>query len=337
MDKKMKDLNKVLSGDIITKIGEDIMITRQSSARERYLADFFSYQVYEQAFKEGVFVQEEIELIAIENGWWTEEKEEELKNIPKDIEQMRVDYYNNFIRDNAKLLIKKAINKKEERYKKLISEKYELYSYTCESLQTQAYEMELLRRCTSFLYDEQSSIDRLDMNLLQSRYNKEILSDKELRELSKDNEWKSIWAASKDGRQIFSVETCDLSEMQRALIGWSRMYDNIYESMETPSEDIINDDIAIDGWFALQSRKREDEQKKSQADGLPESAEVFVPVSNKKEAQRVHDMNDLAGKRQISSRMKDLKERGSLEEGDFSHVRQDIQMKSNQAVFQHYK
>lgn len=333
----MKDLNKVLSGDIITKIGEDIMITHQPSARERYLADFFSGQVYEQAFKEGVFVQEEIELIAIQNGWWTEEKEEELKKIPKDMEQMKVDYYNNFIRDSTRSLIKKAIRQREERWEKLISEKYELYSYTCESLQTQAYEMELLRSCTSFLYDEQSSIDRLDINLLHSRYNKEILSDKELRTLSKDNGWKSIWAASKDGRQIFSVKTCDLSEMQKALMGWSRMYDSVYESMETPSEDIINDDIAIDGWFVLQSRKREDQQKKSQADGLPESAEVFVPVSNKKEAQRVHDMNDVEGKRQISSRMKDLKENGSLQEGDFSHVKQGLQMKSNQAVFQHYK
>jgi len=61
------------------------------------LADFFADQAYEDAFEQGVFIQEETEKIVIDNGWWTQEKEEEMSRIPKEIEQMKLDYYNNFV------------------------------------------------------------------------------------------------------------------------------------------------------------------------------------------------------------------------------------------------
>ena len=115
------------------------------------------------------------------------------------------------------------------------------------------------------------------------------------------------------------------------------MYDSIHESMESPSDDIIEDDYAIDGWFTVQRRKRDDGRKESEANNLPESAEVFVPVSNKKEVRRVHDMNTQQGKHVIKSRMKDLEEQGSLEEGQFSHVKQDLAMKANKQMFDRYK
>lgn len=333
----MKDLNKILSGDIITKVGEHILITHQPSARQRYLADFFADQAYEDAFEQGVFIQEETEKIVIDNGWWTQEKEEEMSRIPKEIEQMKLDYYNNFVKDQVKSLIKKAIRKKEERYEELIEDKYMLFGYSCESIRSKAYEISIIRQCTKYLDGRIVNFDRMNIDGIYSNYKREILTDKEIRQLSKSSDWRLIWSSSKDGRKIFSVSTCDLSDMQKSIVSWSRMYDNIYESMDVPSDEVIQDDIAIDGWFVAQSRKREDEQKKSQADSMPESAEVFVPVGSQKEARKVHEMNTEEGKKEIGSRMKDLKERGSLDEGKFSHVKQDMQMKSNQAVFNHYK
>jgi hypothetical protein len=35
--------------------------------------------------------------------------------------------------------------------------------------------------------------------------------------------------------------------------------------------------------------------------------------------------------------MNDLKEKGSLDEGQFSHVKQDLQMKANRQMFDRYK
>ena len=82
----MKDLNKILSGNILVQTRNNILTVRQPDAGTRYLADFFAEQVYEEAFKQNIYLQEELEELIIENGWWTQDEEDELKQIPKDIE-----------------------------------------------------------------------------------------------------------------------------------------------------------------------------------------------------------------------------------------------------------
>ena len=333
----MKDLNKILSGNILVQTRNNILTVRQPDAATRYLADFFSEQVYEDAFKNNIYLQEELEELIIENAWWTQDKQDELTQIPKDIEQMKVDYFNSFLRDNVKELIKKGISKKEDRFEDLTKEKYRFFNYTCESLKSQAYTMYILEHCTFYENGDKISLEDISIHALYGKYNAEILDDKEIRQISKNPNWRMIWNVSKDSREIFPLPACDLTDMQKTLISWTRMYDSVYEAMETPSDSIIEDDYAIDGWFTVQRRKRDDDRKQSEGNKLPESAEVFVPVSNQKEAQRVHDMNTQQGKQVIKSRMQDLKEQGSLEEGQFSHVKQDLAMKANKQMFDRYK
>ena len=79
------------------------------------------------------------------------------------------------------------------------------------------------------------------------------------------------------------------------------------------------------------------DRKGSESNNLPDAGEVFVPVSNQKEASRVHNMNTQQGKHVIKSRMKDLEQQGSLEEGQFTHVKQDLAMKANKQMFDGYK
>ena len=146
----MKDLNKILSGNILVQTRNNILTVRQPDATTRYLADFFCEQVYEDAFSKNIYLQEELEELIIENGWWTQDEEDELKQIPKDIEQMKLDYFNSFLRDNTKTLIKKAIRKKEDRFEELTKDKYMFFNYTCESLKSQAYTMYILEHCTFY-------------------------------------------------------------------------------------------------------------------------------------------------------------------------------------------
>jgi len=333
----MKDLNKVLSGNILIQMRDNLLIVRQPSVEIRHLADFFAEKAYEEAFEQNIFVQDELEDLIIENGWWTQEQEDELKKIPKDLEQMKVDYFNSFLRDDSKRLIKKGIKQQEERFEKLTHEKYQFFNYTCESLQSQAYTIHILKECTFYENGDRISLEDISIYALQGKYNAEMLSDDDIRELSKVPQWRMTWNMAKDGREIFSFPACDLTDMQKSLISWTRMYDSIYESMEVPSDEVIDDNHAVDGWFVVQRRKREDDRKGSKKDSLPDSAEVFVPVGSQKEAARVHDMNTGQGKGIIKSRFNALKEKGTLDEGEFPHVRQDLQMQSNKALFDRYK
>tara|TARA_A100001201_G_scaffold132629_1_gene119295 strand:- start:739 stop:1089 length:351 start_codon:yes stop_codon:yes gene_type:complete len=115
------------------------------------------------------------------------------------------------------------------------------------------------------------------------------------------------------------------------------MYDSIYESMETPSDEIIEDDYAIDGWFIAQRRKRDDDRKSSGGNNLPDAAEVFIPVGSNKEAARVYDMNTQEGKNILKSQSKDIKEKGNVKESELSHVKQDLAMKANRQLMERYR
>lgn len=333
----MRDLNKVLSGDIILKTGCGLLVVKQPSAELRYLADFFSQEVYDEAFESNIFLQEELEELIIENGWWEQEQEDLLKSIPKDLEQMKVDYFNNFIKSDVIKSIKKAIKKREDQFEKLTQTKYGFFNYTCESLKSQAYTMYILENSTFDMKNNPVDISKVSLYSLYSKYNKELLLDDEIREISKSSEWRMIWNSTKDGYQLFSFPAINMTDMQKSLVNWTRVYDSVYESMEVPSDEIINDNYAIDGWFTVQRRKRDDDKKESSQQNLPNNAEVFVPISNDEDANKVHEMNTGHGKAILKSKFKELKQKGAMEESEFSHVKQDLQMRANKAMFDRSK
>ena len=133
--------------------------------------------------------------------------------------------------------------------------------------------------------------------------------------------------------KCFNNKRSTFTGFQLSIIGWSTYYEGVYQSMDRPSEDIIDDDIAIDGWSISQQRKRKEEDKKRQAEKmLPEkmsnAGEVFIPVRNRKEAEDVMNLNDGAGKAKIRSLKKDLQTQGSLSDSKLTSTRQQIQMQA---------
>ena len=102
------------------------------------------------------------------------------------------------------------------------------------------------------------------------------------------------------------------------------MYDNIQESMECPSEKVIEDDDALDGWFIEQRRKNEREkavgviEDSIQNDKIKNSHEVLVFADNKTDAQTIHDMNSTNAKAVKLERKQTLKEKGSAVDLDFA-------------------
>ena len=39
------------------------------------------------------------------------------------------------------------------------------------------------------------------------------------------------------------------------IVIWSKMYDNVQESIDAPIQSVMEDDDALDGWFIVQNRK----------------------------------------------------------------------------------
>ena len=146
--------------------------------------------------------------------------------------------------------------------------------------------------CTDSTFDIDDNIDDLIV-----AYQKNILSDTEIRELCRTEPWRSLWSmAEKSGIRLFVNEEPTIN--QRNIVLWSRTYDSVHESMDTPPKEVIDDDDFLDGWFIKQRRKREAEaNKKATEDSLKnekirDSENVFVMADNKKEAAVISSSND---------------------------------------------
>ena len=111
------------------------------------------------------------------------------------------------------------------------------------------------------------------------------------------------------------------------------MYDSVYQSIDCPSEEVIKDDIAIDGWFIDQDRKRKEEDKKTKASSVlsktKTNGDLFLPAKTQEDVDRIIGMNGPQGKNVIKSLASDLRNKGSLKESELTHVKNDIQMAIN--------
>lgn len=227
---------------------------------------------------------------------------------------------------------RRIIKNGEEQYSKLNKEKGKFFNNTCDGVAIAAKVAEYMKRCTYFgseIYDFSSA----PIELLSTLYYSMFLSEKDCRELSRTDPWRSLWIM-KDHISLFANDDRELSVDQRNILVWSSMYDSVQESMDCPTEEVIDDDDLLDGWFVLQRRKREQEKKENEVDGMnPNIArhqEVYMPARNKKEAARINDLNSTTAKVVKKQRFNKIKNQGKVSQRDFK----DEQIKMRQQITQ---
>jgi hypothetical protein len=113
------------------------------------------------------------------------------------------------------------------------------------------------------------------------------------------------------------------------------MYDNVQESLECPSKDVIDDDDMLDGWFLVQSKKREQEtaqkefENNTKSDKIKNSSEVFMMASNKQEVDNVDNMNTFHSQMVKKQRFNLLKSKTQAEQSEFMDERLALQSQIN--------
>ena len=338
LDMKKQDLiNTLISGVIILKIGREYIFINPPSAEDKTFADFFSYEIYEDCLLEGMLKEEEVEEFLIENGFWSKEESELMEQIQKNMQQMKLDYFNSFYNSTTKEYIQKNLEKQEKRVSELYKKKSLFSDKTCEYVADYARKAKYLEN-NVFLKDGRLATDLFSFNkIINKFYSRYWDVNSRLREVAKSSEWRNIWFGVKE--KLFENNPSSFTDLQHNIISWSYYYDNINESLDRPSEEIIEDDIALDGWGEKQKRKRQEEEKKKQAedmlpDNIGDAGEVFIPVRNQKEAQDVHNLNNPQGKAKLRSLKRDLDKHGSVNESDLSSTRRELQMQSNQMASQ---
>lgn len=283
-----------------------ILAEQNFSIQKRSEAEQYAEQKYEEAYMLGCYTELEMTMLMEEMGIFTSSDEARLSTLRSQLNNLKVDYLDKWGTPYAGKL-KFAIGKVEEEINKISNSRNSLLQYTCERLRDEAK--------VFFLYNGDLS-------------GKQKVSEKEARQLTKNETWKLMWGSCRDPQTIFGKPVIDLTESQLLLIFWSKIYDSIYESGEAPNEKIMADDLAVDGWLIKKQKEKETGKKKDSLSNL-KGDQIYLPAKNQEEARQIYELNSDHAKHVIRSQQNDLKKHGAVREQDFSHNKLNKQMALN--------
>ena len=294
---------------------------------------------YQQALDDDQMTEEEMLDWMRYRELWKEEDDNKLEGLEKDLERLKVEIFNNRYKEKLRDQIRKYIRAGEEQYSKHHNKKYDLQSNTCEGIAALEKSVELIKRCT-FIGNEPFDFQSIDLNDVLMIYHSMLLSEKQVRELARNEPWKALWTLNDTKTvNLFMNQDRELSIDQKNILIWSRMYDNIQESMDCPSDDVIADDDMLDGWFIIQRRKQEKERAEKELDSsmknskITNADEVFVMAGSQKDVDRINTMNSTTGQMTKKERMAVIQQKGDAKDLDF----RDQQLKVRRQANEQYK
>ena len=281
-------------------------------------------EAYNQALEDGIMTEDEISIWMKEQFLWTSYNEKKVKDLQEKIENLKVDTYEKRYDTKTIKYIKYSIREVEKLLQKELSIKNAHYLNTCEGYATSEKTSFLISNTTyknNQLYDFS---DHFIASIVEEWYSS-LLNDSQIRELARTEPWKSLWIIREKSKiPLFAnIDSGELTHNQKNIVIWSQMYDNIQESLECPSSEVINDDDMLDGWFIVQSRKREKEKMQKEFETntnnekIKNSSEVFVVASNIDHASKIQALNSKIAKNKIASREKLLEQKGQVSAGEF--------------------
>lgn len=344
--KLKKDLlvHRIIAGCIICEFRDHTLLVKQPTKLQRYIAEEIYFDTLEKAELAGSYTDEQLMDFLLKHKFWNNDKQMLLDNIPKNIEDFKVGLFsstfNTIQRDN----IRKALLIAREEQDKLLNELHE-YDYVSAKGVAQMAKARYIVAASLYNLDGTKLFDENNLwsvpnNIIESIgeiISRNRLDEKTFRELARTDPWRTIWISKKAENNVFGIPAVDLTDEQRMLSIWSSVYDNIYEHPECPSDEVINDDDTLDGWMITQKRKRDSSKEASVDDivaneKIRSSEEVFIPVGNAADAQKVMALNDANSTNLLRQRMNLVKQKGVVKETEMP----DSQAKIREQITQQY-
>lgn len=337
-------INRIIAGCIRLKLKNDstIYLFTKPTNYQKYIGEEIYHDLIYEYQLQGLFSEEELTDFMLDNGLWNSENEEKIEKIKKNIEELKIGVYQSFFKSVERKTIKKALDLTKIELNSLIDKKSS-YSHMSAMGAASLAKNRYLFGC-SLYYEDNSPVvktenfwkedSQLIEKLINVYYNQRI-SESKYRELTRNNIWRTYWGCRKAAQSVFFGNSIDLTEEQRNLISWTVLYDGIYECPDCPSDEIIEDDDATDGWLILQKRERDKTKNQKMIESLTgndkinKSDEIFIPVNTPEDAKKIEELNADSAKAIKRRRDKLIKEKGVVAHDKLPDVKQDILMEAN--------
>jgi hypothetical protein len=336
---KRKDtlLHSLLTGKLRIKVGSHYYYLTHPDQDIRILALIEQENCLHKLRFEPWLNEQSMEALLINRGIITSGTEQQLSSLSKRLEDLKVDLYNSKFKTANELKIRKELGLVREKMVEVERKRNSLYYMTIEGYAARQKLMIILGgtlRCEisgRLVYPNLGDLDYTFLDNVAHQKSLNEPTDSEIREIARTNPWRSLWSFGKPNP--LNKDILDLGEYQQALYMYSHLYDNIRESMDCPTDSIINDDDLCDGWLIIQSRKADKEKEERQNEQVvgpakaknSNAAEVFIPVSTPEQVQAVQSMNSVGSKIVLAQRKKVIETRGEAHDIDFMDTKLKVQ------------
>jgi hypothetical protein len=294
-------INKILSGCVTCEFRDEPVLVFEPTPLVKVQAQAIYKREYRIAILEGVPNEKAMLELLQEKGMWDILREGELKTIPERLDTLKLELYNAYFQFRRRDQIRKSIDTLKLREVQLSNEREKFKHASAEGHALSCRNKHLICASTFNLNNEKvfkddyNKYSQAELELFIQSYIQEKVDDTLIRKISREEPWRSIWSAGKAEGAVFGKPSSLLSNEQKMLIIWSKLYDNIYENPECPPDEVLEDDDCLDGWLILQSKNREKQKKASHGykpgDKLNKADEVFIMVENQEDIARVQAMN----------------------------------------------
>jgi len=352
VDQNLKELllARIKSGFLKVKIQNKVYTLKSISSQELY--DVLDYsQIFEkEALSMDLMSDAELFSFLEENKFWSKEQEEHLKKLNNELDKLKIEYFESFFYKNKKKTVKAKLDKLKETINALYSDKHQ-YDHLSINYYIKINKAKFIYALGLYYNNKKvfksvdqianssraKLIDELFLNAINSK-----LPETQYREIARTDPWRSLWSCKEATSSIFGTALCDYTEEQKQLILCSTMYDTVYKHSECPSDEVIADDDALDGWMLHQRKKNASDKNKSLIEkAIPNekirnSEEVMVVIGNNHDTvadltiEQIDDFNDADGKRIKAERFRHLMQKGSIQE----QYMPDSQRKMREALYE---
>ncbi len=250
------------------------VIIKNPSLKDYNYSLFLKENIYEECIANGVPTETEILITAKESGYWTADEEDLIKRIDDYVEGLKDKLGREKLTVRIKK-IKKQITEAQTERDNLAARRKDLLKNTAEYLSYENAVFNLLPKCVLDIEenplwktDEDFTRDRRENPVLVSYIanhviQHDMMTTADMRSVARSPDWRALWTMSRENLAgLFEQSIGTLRVEQKVLLFWSRLYDSVYEDMERPDEEVIEDDEALDEWLTNRHEKREDKSSK---------------------------------------------------------------------------
>lgn len=340
---RSKLIQRIISGYQFISYGDKKYIVHDPSLLETYVSSNYFEEVYDSLLLDDVPSVEFTQLLLSERQLWSMKQESELEKLIVLIKDLQKRLPDLEFRSNEKKQHLLTIEAAKRRIEKLSREKNNLIFNTAEYVaKIEKYKYILFlttytedgNRVWIDFIDFQKEDDKIISFLVNKVFFDSNIDTIIIRELARSDPWRNLWVSATKISHLFTKSVTELTELQKDLVTWSMIYDSVFESMETPTEDVINNDVLLDAWFEQQHKKRQDQRGNKEGfitnnEKIRNGQEIGVFVDSPEDAQKVYNLNDRTSKEILERNLEKIDREKEVKEINLPGKRKELLMQAN--------